>query len=62
MCIPAGVSYKIKFGKISPGKKLFFDNMLTSHTIRMTIVFPTPFWRKMNHSGNVNFSQEFPMN
>lgn len=62
MCVPAGVFHKIHFTKISRGKELLFNNMLTSHTIRMNLVFPTPFWRKLNHSGNVNFSHEFPMN
>ena len=28
----------------------------------MNVIFPEPFWREKNFSGNVNFSHEYLMN
>lgn len=60
--VPSGTLGKIKFQTISEGKQIIMENQLNSQVIRMTMVFPEPFWRDLHFSGNVNFSHLFPMN
>lgn len=53
---------KIKFECISSGKKLILENQLMGTMARQAMIFKEPFWRKLNKSGYVSFSHEFPMN
>ena len=62
LAVPSGTMKNIQFDLLSEGKRLLIENQLNSWCVRMNIVFPEPFWRKDNFSGNVNFSHEFLMN
>lgn len=61
LALPIATMGNIKFGLISPGKKLIIDNQLKCIMARQTMVFKKPFW-KPEHSGYVSFSHRFPMN
>lgn len=58
---PIAVLNQIKFSRISPSKKLIFENQELGVVNRLYMVFESAFWRG-KYSGYGSFSASFPFN
>lgn len=60
--VPIAVIKNIHIAKLSPAKKMIFENQLNTTSQKSFLLCKKPFWRKLGWSGDLLFAPEFNIN